>query len=65
VGFARRGGIVDGAGVFSNGSFDNATTISGDEGLSGSGYVRINYLLKRDLDLASNDNSPAFVNAAA
>jgi hypothetical protein len=34
-------------------------------GLSGSGYVRINYLLKRDLDPASNDNSPAFVNAAA
>jgi xyloglucan-specific exo-beta-1,4-glucanase len=47
-------------------TFDQPRAIAGDPGvwnraylsLSGSGFAQINYLLNRDLDPASNDNSP-------
>jgi hypothetical protein len=50
-------------------SLDNPHDITGDPGVpkrayiafAGSGWCRINYLLNRDLDPASNDNTPAYL----
>jgi hypothetical protein len=58
---------------FPNNSFDVITSVDGDKNIyisvfetfSGSGGWRINYLLKRDLDPASNDDSPVGLNRAA
>ena len=62
-------------GPWPNGSLDTVKTITGDPGsyknvyigFAGSGYMygEFNYLLNRDLDPASNDNSPAFLDRAA
>jgi hypothetical protein len=60
-------------GGWPNGTLDTPTGIAGDPGVygqaymgtAGQGYLYLPYLLNRDFDPASNDNSPAFLNRAA
>jgi hypothetical protein len=61
-------------GIPTNGTFDGVKTIAGDPtiwgqiyvGFSGSGdQIYLPYLLNRDLDPASNDNSPMWVDQAS
>jgi hypothetical protein len=56
--------------TFPNNSLDEIKDITGDANvigrwfmsLNGSGHVKLNWLLNRDLDPTSNDNTSAFMN---
>jgi photosystem II stability/assembly factor-like uncharacterized protein len=60
-------------GPWPNGNLDQVVTICGDPnvynrvyvGFAGSGYAQFNFLLRRDLDPAANDNDPMWLEKAA
>jgi len=63
------------SGLYPNGSLDTPVAMDGDKSTQGTVYICFqgsacaygvfNYLLKRDLNPASNDNNPAFLSDAA